>query len=68
MDIMPLYFSVVMGNTSSKSKPTQKRIENGAPPPPRMEWDPKLKRNVLNLGCCVEDRKKLDRGCVCTIS
>lgn len=67
---MPLYFSVVMGNTNSKAKPAQKRIENGMPPPPRMEWDPKLQKNVLNLWCCVEDRKKSDkdRGCYCTIS
>lgn len=62
---MPLYFSVIAGSTHTK--PQRKRIDNG-PPLPRMEWDPKQGRNVLNLGCCVEDRKKPSRECVCTIS
>jgi len=62
---MPVYFSVVMGSTHKK--PQQKRIDNG-PPPPRMEWDAKKGRNVLNLDCCGGNRKDNDKSSICSIS
>jgi len=62
---MPLYFSVALGRPPAK--PQYKRIDNGHPPP-RMQWDAKQGRNVLNLGSCTEDRKKPNRDCTCVIS